>query len=91
MDAFAVIQLHVGTVNESKIAAFTEIPFQEEASWEVRRAAGAQNLAPPQKGKTNSEGAKYWFLIKFIGALFDLIFILTSPLQTLWSLWAQTV
>lgn len=31
--------LHVGTGNESKIASFTEIPFQEEAAREVLNAA----------------------------------------------------
>lgn len=31
--------LHVGTGNGSKIASFTEIPFQEEATREVLNAA----------------------------------------------------
>lgn len=31
--------LHVETGNESKIASFTEIPFQEEATREVQNAA----------------------------------------------------
>lgn len=31
--------LHVGTGNESKIASFTEIPFQEESTREVLNAA----------------------------------------------------
>lgn len=46
MDAFYLLTnyfLHNGTGNESKIASFTEIPFQEEATREVLNASMSQN------------------------------------------------
>lgn len=58
--------LHVGTGNESKIASFTEIPFQEEATREVLNTAFCVSASftelqmEIEKPQSDSDGAKCW-------------------------------
>lgn len=47
--------LHVGTGNESKIASFTEIPLQEEATREVLNAAFCVSASSNGNRKTTRQ------------------------------------
>lgn len=68
--------LHVGAGNEFKIASFTEIPFQEEATREVLNAAFCVSASLTElqmeieKPQDNSVVAKCLFFISTVLCLF---------------------